>query len=239
MNLKKYTELTGIEVSERQQVTVNAQIRRTKRKLETLLGFTLDRNKINTNIYNEIGKTNKDCFCSDISISENLLPPDEVVGSYRMFRFNPHDSYFFIDPFINVYNVKLVRVRLGDEDGNGVTIKTFDKEKIRAQVGQDGISKYIQQCRDCMCDCNCEGDCVQLAVDADWIFQDCIPEDLLYLWADMVTYEADCKKNVKSESIGGHSYTLADTARPETIPENLSIMQRYAGPYGTVNRIPV
>lgn len=239
MNLKKYTELTGIEVSERQQAAVNAQIRRTKRKLETLLGFTLDRDKINTNIYNEKGKSNKDCFCSDVSTSENLLPPDEVIGSYRLFHFNSHDSYFFVDPFITVHNVKLVRVQAGDEDGNGITIKTFGKDKVRAQVGRDGISKYIQQCRDCMCDCDCTNDCVQLAVDADWVFQDCLPEDLMYLWADMVTYESNCKKGVKSESIGGHSYTLKDSVSPETTPENLSIIQRYVGPYGTVNRIPV
>ena len=240
MNLKKYTELTGIEVSSGREAIINAQIKRTGRKLETLLGFTLDRNKINTNIYNEIGKTNKDCFCSDTSISEeNLLEPDEVQGSYRMFQFNKHDSYFFIDPFTNIYNVKLVRVRANDLDGEGVTIKTFDSDKIRAQVGRDGISKYIQQCRECMCDCNCDGDCVQLAVDADWIFQDCMPEDLLYLWADMVTYESNCKKGIKSESIGGHSYTLSDSQSPETVAENLSIIQRYAGPYGTVNRIPV
>lgn len=237
MNLNKYTELTGIEVSEQNKTLVEAQIRRTRAKLETMLGFTLDRNKTNKNIYNEIGKSQKDCFCLGTSLSsENLLPPDEVKGSYRLFRFNDNDAYFFTDPFTNVYNVKLVRVN-GEEEG--ITIRTFDKDRIRAQVGRDGVSKFLQRCRECECDCKCGDDCVQLAVDADWLFQDCLPADLLYVWADMISYYSDCKKDVKSESIGGHSYTLKDTVAPELDPENIKVIQRYAGPYGAVSPMPV
>lgn len=239
MNLDKYTELTGISVSDQEANIVKAQIRRSRIKLESMLGFTLDRRKQNENIYNEIGKSNKDCFCLGVSTSENLLPPDEVENSYRLFRFNKNDSFFFVDPFYSVNNVKLVRVRGRDEDGSGITIKTFDKDKIRAQVSRGGISKYIQRCLECMCDCNCSGDCVQLAVDASWIFQDCLPEDLMYVWADMITYYSDCKKDVKSESISGHSYTLRDKVAPEEERIALSIIQRYAGPYGSVSVVPV
>lgn len=239
MNLDKYKKLTGIVVPDSESAVVEAQIRRAKRKLESMLGFTLDRDKTNTNIYNELGKSKKDCFCLNVDTTEDLLEPDEVQGSYRLFRYNQNDTYFFVDPFKTVYNVKLVRVRGGDENGDGVTIKTFSNDKIRSQVGRDGISKYIQQCKDCICDCGCEGNCVQLAVDADWIFQDCIPDDLAYIWADMVTYYSDCKKDIKSESISGHSYTKRDIISPEESRVNISIIQRYAGPYGSVSLIPV
>jgi hypothetical protein len=237
VDLDKYTELTGIEVSEADENSIEAQIRRTRSMLETMLGFTLDPAKTNTNIYNELGKSQSDCFCPNVNTS-NLLDPDEVEGSYRLFRYDKNDAYFATDPFTSLYKVKLVYVAPGPDQEQGITIKTFDDDEIRTQVGRDGIAKYIQHCQTCLCSCECT-DCVQLAVDADWLFEDCLPEDLLYVWADMVTYQADCKKDIKSESVTGHSYTKFDKVSPETEPQNLAIIKRYAGPYGTVSVMPV
>ena len=240
MNSKKYTELTGITISEADKTLFEAQVRRTRIALETMLGFTLSRDKINTNIYNELGKTNKDCFCLSVNTSTEVLQdPDEVENAYRLFRFNKKDRYFEVDPFTAVHSVKLVKIQQGQENGEGITIKTFDKDKIRLQLGRDGIGKYIERCRECMCDCNCNGDCVQLAVDADWLFDDCLPIDLLDVWADMVQYQMDCKKDIRSESMIGYSYTKFDRVDPETTPKNIAILQRYAGPYGSVSVMPI
>lgn len=236
MNLEKYEELTGITVPESEEAAYEAQIRRTQRMLETMLGFTLDPSKTNTNFYNELGKSKSDCFCPDVDTS-NLLPPDPVIGAYRLFRYNKHDRYFFVDPFTNIHSVKLVFIKEGSVDTD-ITIKTFDEDEIRAQIGRDGIGKYIQHCETCLCSCECN-DCVQLAVDADWLFQDDIPEDLLYVWADMITYQVDCKKDIKSEAITGHSYTKFDRVAPETEPQNLAVIKRYAGPYGSVMVLPL
>lgn len=225
MDIKKYTQLTGKTVSSSEEATFNATIRRTRAMLETLLGFTLKAQ----NLYNELGKSRLDCSCLNVDTS-NLLPADDEEGTYKLFSYNNLDRYFHVDPFKRVYKVKLVYVQ---GDGEFVTIKTFDNAK--AQYGRDGIGNYIEKCLECMCTCSCE-DCVQLAVDADWL--DCYPDDILYLWCDMIDYQLDCSKGLKSESIEGHSWTKADTRAPEELPHNVLLLKRYAGPYGSVAVMP-
>lgn len=234
MNLAKYTELTGITVAAGDQVLVTAQINRTKAMLETMLGFTLSSSKVTENLYNELGKTQLECACPVIN-TDDLLDPDDIEGAYRMYSYNPNDIYFHVDPFITLHKVKLVFVRQGEDD-QGITLKTFDSDQIRVDLGREGLSKYIEHCRDCLCSCGCT-DCVQLAVDADWMFEDCLPKDLQYVWADMITYNVDCKKDVKSETITTHAYTKFDRVLPEMMPQNFAVIQRYAGPYGSVTRM--
>ena len=104
-----------------------------------------------------------------------------------------------------------------------------------------GVGKYIEKCETCFCDCDCK-DCVQLIVDADWVdFTDeksDIPDDLLYLWCDMINYWADPDKDIKSESVDGHSWSRGDIKAPEEMIENKLILEKYAGPYGSIVRIP-
>lgn len=238
MDLSKYSELTGITVSDSEANFVKAQIRRTRATLETLLGFSLLKKNTNTNFYNEKGKSTLNCFCPNVDTS-NLLPADEVVNSYRLYPYSPSDKYFFVDPFTSVNAVKLVYVKQGDPDESGITLKTFDENNIRIEMGKGGISKYIQDCQWdlCVCDDVC-GNCVQLAVDAEWIYQGCLPDDLLYVWADMVTYSSDKKKDIRSESILSHSYSKFDRVLPETDPQNLAVIRKYAGPYGSASVQP-
>lgn len=238
MNLAEYQSLTGLTVSSANTAKVTAAIARTQSILETLLGFTLDPDKVETNLYNELGKTSQECFCPSVNL-ENLQPPDEVVGAYRLFRYNDFDEYFHIDPFSRVHSVKLVFIKEGTGD-NGVTLKTFDVDDIRVHAGQQGVAKYLEYCRDCLCSCDCS-DCVQLAVDADWLWtpQDTIPTDLQYVWTDMITWYSDPKnKGIKSESIDTHSYTRATNQPPELDASNLSVLKKYAGPYGSVTAMP-
>ena len=241
MNLTKYQELTGIVVSEADENLVNAQIRRTRGILESMLGFTLDPNKTNTNIYNEVGKVQNEYSCPNVDISE-LLPADDVINAYRLYNYNEFDKYFFIDPFLAVHKVKLAYIKPGYPDESSITIKTFDNDEVRIQYGRDSVGKFIEKIKKFYFNwlsCNCSSMHVQLAVDADWMFQDCLPEDLLYIWADMITYEVDCKKDIRSESIEGHSYTKFDRVSPVTESQNLAIIKKYAGPYGSVVVMPV
>lgn len=235
MDLDKYQELTGVTVSSSEEALITSQIRRTRSMLETMLGFTLDPAKVNKNLYNELGKTQLECACP-LPANADLLDPDDVVNAYRMFRYNDLDKYFHVDPFLRVHSVKLVYVEQG-EDSDGVTIKTFLTDEVRLSIGRDGIGKYIEHCRTCRCICSCTH-CVQIAVDADWLNASCLTDDLLYVWTDMVTYYADCKRNIKSESIDTHSYTKFEKLVPETEPTNLAIIKRYAGPYGSVMVMP-
>lgn len=239
MNLEGYEILTGTTVPSTKTAQITATIARTQTILETLLGFTLDPDEVETNLYNELGKSNRDCFCPSVDL-EDLQPPDAVVGAYRLFRYNDLDKYFHVDPFSVLHKAKLVFIK-GGTGANGITIKTFDTEELRVNYGRDGLAKYIEHCTDCLCICECN-DCVQLAVDADWLWTEAqgVPEDLQYLWADMVTWYADSKnKKLRSESIDTHSYTFATNTAPELEPQNLAILKKYAGPYGSVSVMPV
>lgn len=230
MSPTKYTELTGITV--KNEALTKAQINRTRSMLETMLGYPLCSSKQQENLYNELGKSQEDCACPDVNL-DNLDDPDEVQGAYRLFPYNRNDMFLAVDPFVKFYKAKLVFVKAGD-GANGVTLKTFDEERIRVEVGRQGFSKYLENCKSCWCDCNCD-ECVQLAIDAEWGFNEqTIPEDLKFVWAEMVTYYSNPKQDVKSESILTHSYTKFDRVEPQLESHNMAVIKKYAGPFGSV-----
>lgn len=229
MDLEKYEELTGIIIPPNRESYYTAQIKRVQVKLETLLGFTL----IPKHIYTELGKSQVECVCPDIPQPDSLLPADEPKGIIKIFPYNYKDKFLHVDPFNDVYSVKLVKVL---DDKQFVTYKTFDS--FTEQYMSQGIGKYIERCKTCFCDCNCK-DCVQLAVDGKWLSLPDLPDDLMYLWADMVTFYADPTKDIKSESVDGHSWSKGDATTPEETKEAILLLQRYAGPYGSITRMPV
>lgn len=234
MNITKYQELTGLTIPTSQQAYVTAQIKRTQRVLESMLGYTLDKSKSQTNYYTEAGKSPTELVLP--ANDDNLVAADDVVNAYRLYPYHKDDPFILVDPFRTLNVVKLVYMRQG-EDGDGVTLKTFDSDEISIQVGKEGLSKYLKRCQDCIWECVCEcQDCVQLAVDADWLYDGCLPADLEYIWADMVTAYSDSKYDIKSETLGSHSYTRFDGTYPEDDVANLSVIKSYAGPYGSVKR---
>lgn len=240
MDIDLYQELTGTTVESENIAAYTAQIRRTRSILESMLGYSLDKKKASINHYEEAGKAKVECpfrgLISDIDELE-LDPADAVLGSYRLFPYNRHDPYFEVDPYTKVYAVKLVFLKTGGDDTNGITHKTFDTGKVRIQK-TGNISKYIERCKECLCTCECD-ECVQLAVDADWLNENCLPEELLYVWADMVDYYMDPKGDIVSETLGTHSYKREIGKAPEEMDVNIKIIQKYAGPNGSVNTMPV
>lgn len=238
MDLKKYKELTGIDVPTSDEARVTANIRRTKAALETLLGYTLKPK----NLYTEKGKVQFQGYLPIEDYTDNLLPPDEEQGSgIKLFSYHENDKYFHVDPFRNVYSVKLV---IGVNDNEFITISDLDN--VVAQYGRNNIAKYIERhyewftwawYRTWLLSWDSgKGEGLQLAVDADWL--DCYPDDLMYLWADMVTYYADPYKDLKSESVDGHSWSKGNTTAPEMSKSNIMTLLRYAGPEGSVVKNP-
>lgn len=239
MDISKYEELRGIIVEDSDKPLITAQIRRTKTILESMLGYSLDKKKAGINQYEEKGKVTTDCiFNGPVIFWEiddlHLSAPDEVEGSYRIFPYNQNDQYFAVDPYTTLYKVKLVFIKAGEEP-NGVTHKTFKDSKIGV-YRSGSIAKYIERYRDWCCTCSCDIS-AQLAVDADWLNEECLPDSLLYIWSDMVEYYSDEKRNVKSETLSTHSYTKETVPKPEELPESIKIITKYAGPHGSVNNI--
>lgn len=222
MTIPEYEALTGLTVTNTALVT--AQIARTKTILEMLLGYSLDTDALNDNEYVEIGKTNDGCSCPDINMDE-LLPADSIVYAYRLFPFNRADEMLAIDPASAVHKVKLVQ--------DGVTLKTFEAGEYRCDFKR-GITQYLERNNYwCTCagfDCYCS----QLAVDATWV----IPAPILSMWADMVTFYSDERRDIKSETLGSHSYTKQTKSAPQELDENQAMIALYAGPNGTAFPIP-
>ena len=228
MNIELYQQLTGVKIPANRVEYFIAQIKRVQSKLETLLGFTLTPQAL----YNELGKSQRECVCPDVPEPSSLLPPDEPKGIIKVFPYNHKDKFLHIDPFRDVYAVKLVKVL---DNRDFVTYKTF--ESFTEQYMTQGIGKYIEKCDTCFCDCDCK-DCVQLAVDGNWLALPDLPDDLLYLWCDMIDYYADPTKDIKSESVDGHSWSKGDVTAPEATDEAKLLLLRYAGPFGSVTRMP-
>lgn len=239
MNIEKYQELTGKTLTDAEKTLVKAQIKRSLRILEGILGFTLETSKINKNIYNELGKAQDNLFWSypNVDIS-NLLPPDEVVGAYRLYGFKDEDKYFHVDPFTSVYAVKLVYVKQGFAEDSGITFYTFEDDEVRPQYGRDGIGKYIERVKVLCYEYGIPIDHVQLAVDADWAWQKCLPDEILWMVVDMVEEYIDPKSKIRSESIEGHSYSKYDKVAPEAEASNAAFLRKYAGPHGTAVKVP-
>lgn len=234
MKPEKYTELTGLEVEN--STLFIATSRRVRTSLENLLGFTLDKTKSSENLYNEQGKSQIDCSSPNVDDGEYtgaLNPADDVVNAYRLYKFDEFDKYFHVDPFTKLHKAKLVFIQ-GDIE---ITLKTL--ENVREQR-ERGFTKYIEKCKECLCICECV-ECVQLAVDADWLFDGCLPDDLLYVWADLITAEMDCEgiKGIKKETITSHSVEYVEKQDTGDTGLNLTgqqyaTIQKYAGPFGTV-----
>lgn len=237
MDLAKYKELTGENVRPSQEAKVKATIKRTKSILETMLGFTLK----SQHLYTEIGKTPFE-GAYPVKNPTDLLPADKEEGEYKLFRYTEKDKYLHIDPFKNIYKAKLVMPLT-----NGEFITVIDLDNIAPEYMRGGIGKYIEKYEEWFnwvwyqsfrIDWNDyrQDAGLQLAVDADWI--GCYPDDLQYLWADMVTYYSNPNRNLKSESVDGHSWSVSDNTPPEAKKENKQLLLRYAGPYGSITKNP-
>lgn len=238
MDQSTYTNLTGKTVDN--EARFNVQVKLAKQRLERMLGWPLVSSKWDDQ-YLEIGKSRSECACSNVDPSE-LDDADTVQGSTRLYRWNPADRYIAVAPLTNVYAVKLVDA--GPEPGEtaGITYLTLDTDDYKVQWinGNPTYARYIKLVdNDCWIGCNnlrgCCSQRYQLAIDADWGFG-CIPLDLQAIWAEMVSYQLDCKRDIKSESITSHSYNKFDNRDPLTLYS--ADIRAFAGPNGTLNRMP-
>jgi hypothetical protein len=244
VTVDEYQVLTGEPVPTSNYQQLEAQLLRTQRTLERMLGYSLDSEEIDTNLYDESGKvTSSDWPCWTWNTKEGyyddfiwggnnqsaLDTPDDVEFAYRVFPYRPNDRFLHLDPFKEIYSIKLIR--------NNVTLRTITPENIRVRRGRQPWARYVDIGAGCSWwgYCSCHAHQLQVAVDAYWEFEE-VPEELKYIWADMVYYNLNPKSEIRSESIGAHSYTRFDNTRPQDMPSNLEALQQYAGPRGSIVR---
>lgn len=243
MDQSTYTNLTGKSVSNTAQFEL--QVRLARRRLEQMLGWPLVSSKWDDQ-YLELGKTrNEACACSSVDPSE-LDDPDEVQGSTRLFRWNTSDVYLPVDPLTTVYAVKLVSVGNNPGETEGITYRTFETDDYSVQwinaettyaryikLHEHDYNRYLPRHAHLYGD-YC-GQRYMVAIDADW-GMGCVPLDIQAAWAELVAWQLDCKRDIKSESLGNHSYSKYDKRDPLTLYSG--VLRQYAGPNGTLNKMP-
>ena len=243
MTIAEYQNLTGTTVSDADTTRMKAIIRRSETRLETLLGYSLSKQKT----WTELGKVQYDGYTSFPSLplggDPNLIEADPVNGDIQLFSFDTLDTHLRINPAKEVYRAKLVLPVSEDE-----FVTVYELNNITPYLNAAGLVTAITRYstwftwdwwnslmwtdrRNLM-----------LAVDADFV-NICDANkypDLAYLLADMITYYADptysVMGNIRSETIDSHSYTRAatgttpDNSAPEGQMASKRIIEKYAGP---------
>lgn len=212
---QRYSELTGFAINSANQARIYAAIDRTQSILEDLLGYTLDADER----------------------SENQLDGVVPTFAYRIFPVRINDRYNHIDPCTEIHTIKVLK--------NGTVEDTLTSDQWSSKKDR-GYIKYftINQAQVLNVDwypfsrlAVCNDDEYEFAVDAEFVFADnAFPNDLMGVWADMISFYSKMKKDIKSETLGSHSYTRFDEKEPEQEDQNVRIIRRYAGPRGHIMR---
>jgi len=252
VTIAEYEALTGTTVSDADTPRVKAMIGRSESKLETLLGYSLSKQKR----WTELGKVSArgsvpiPSLPLNDNVVDSLQPADTQDGDYQLFPFNERDMHLRINPAKEVYRAKIVLPLNEDE-----FITIYELDNVTPYLNSAGLvvalSKYYgwftwdwwnsilwsQRAS------------LQLAVDADYV-NVCDAKkypDLAYLLSDMVTYYTDpnysLMGNIRSESIDSHSYSRAstgtnpDAAAPEGQSMAKMTIEKYAGPAAFRKRV--
>jgi hypothetical protein len=245
MTIAEYQTLTGTTVSEADTPRVRAAIRKAETKLETLLGYSLSKQKK----WTELGKVQYNGLTpfpslpvSDEAIA-NLTPADDQTGDIQLFNLDSLDTHIRINPAREVYRAKIVLPVNRDE-----FITIYELDNATPYLNTAGLVVAISRYHTWFTWTwwnsllYTQRNHLMLAVDADYV--NCLDAnkypELAYLLADMVTYYSDpnysVMGNIRQESIDSHSYSRAstgntpDSAAPEGQSTSKMIIEKYAGP---------
>lgn len=147
-------------------------------------------------------------------------------SSTRKYPYNQNDTYLVIDPCTNITSATLYN--------DSELIHTFTTDEYR-EVYQGACITALHLKSSCALLCTTT---VELRVTATWQFAT-VPADLNMVWADLVTYLIDPANNIKSQSLGTHSYTKGSTKSTIESDYSVSVLTKYAGPLGSIARIAI
>lgn len=258
MTIAEYQELTGTTVSTADTARVNAAIRKAESKLETLLGYSLSKQKK----WTELGKVQYNGLIPfpslpvDDETLSNLSDPDDTSGTTQLFNFDPSNTHFRINPAKEVYRVKIVLPINSNE-----FITVYEMTNITPYLNHVGLVSALTRYYDWFTWdwwntlWGLERNNLMLAVEARYVNL-CDAEkypDLAYLLTDMIAYYSDTNYsimgNIRSESIDSHSYSRSsivakttagstyDDYAPEGQPSAKLVIERYAGPAAFRKRV--
>jgi hypothetical protein len=238
LDLSEYIEIAGVDVNDSQRAFVTANIAKARYQLESALGFPLTAEKAEQNLYTETGQAPDDNWICGGSDADLLPADDEPDEKYRLFTAAEPVSPFSltaltrIDPCTSISKVKLVH--------GTVSVHTFTTSELALLTSASGYGRLVDLSVIFPHPSRCQHR-LQVAVSADWLGldDDQLPDDLLSVWADLVTWLSDKTRNIKSENRGTRSYTKTESKSPLEDPANRSILESYAGPRGTAGRLPV
>jgi hypothetical protein len=235
VDLSEYIEIAGVDVKDSQRAFVTANIAKARYQLESALGFPLTAEKAEQNLYTETGQAPDDNWVCGGSDADLLPAESEPDAIYRVFTQPdnrtavggrlPMSSLIQIDPCTAISKIKLVH--------GTVNVHTFTTSEQALLLGPSGYGRMVNLEVIFPYPCRC-GHYLQVAVSADWLGseENQLPDDLLSVWADLVTWLSDRTRNIKSENRGTRSYTKAESKSPIEDPINKSILESYAGPGG-------
>lgn len=263
LDIQTFEDITGLVLEDEDQIRMFDRANsRASRLLIKYLGWDPNYKEI----YEEAGISNNPGTCpteeqlrlwqEDPEQYNYFSPADPVEGRLKLFPYYPEDANYFIDPAIAVHSVKLVKILSGDRQ-QFVTVRKLSpddwnqKTNINFVMQHSPLIRWIEICKsfaDLPCTCDSSNVCYMLAIDADWVRQ--LPEDLLYLLADLIILYMQNQPSltrentyaIKSESVDGHSVTY-DTSTVDVNSRNTeeevlepyqAMMQSYIGPYSTL-----
>lgn len=203
-------------------------------------------------------------FINNCAIDGVKLPlNDECRGVvHRCYDFDPKRPFLNVDPYVRICSVKIVNCETTlyelDEcdwedtrNGNFNAPGWFNSLKICGDLPKPCITPSLACC-------DAPRDCLKICIGAYWgfgitteFFEECkesgkpklkdnpcvIPEDLQYVLYDMVKDEMECNTDLKSETLGAHSYTKF--ARTLATDKHKPLLDKYAGPASPKRRSPI
>lgn len=256
--------ITGLELEEEDQIAMfNRANSRASRKLIQYLGWT----PLYKEAYEEVGIAINEGVCpteeelalwqEDPEANNFFLEPDTVEGKVKLFPYYPEDANYFIDPATAIYSVKIVKLVSADS-AQFMTVKKLSgddwnsKTNMNYVVSRKPVIRWLEICKaPTMLPCKCdEGkSCYMLAVDADWV--KALPEDLMYLLADLIlfymqhqpTLNAGSIYAISSESVDGHSVSYdtktknasVKNSEDEVLEPYMAMFKNYIGPYSILH----
>lgn len=266
LDISDFRQITGLELTDEAEIAAyKIANRRATNYLYRLLGWkcnyrgSFEETAIARNPNTCPTEEQYEQWQSDAEEYPFFEPAGSPSGDYKLFPFHPEDTNYLIDPATAVYDVKIVKVRPGDNNEFFTTrvLSPDDweqKKDISLMSGSSPMVRWIEICKSFMNECECNPLCAEsrkcwtLCVDGDWVRT--LPDELKYILAEMILNSMNNPATlnigsgslypIASESVDGHSVSYATSLKATTLDtiaeDNQATIMKYIGPFSPLYR---